>query len=360
MYKKLSLAFVLFLVLLCGCNKKATTIPVLTESVSSEQDTAVVSRGDVYDLLTYDAKVYPEIKEVSFNINGNLKEIKVYLGQTVQKGDVLMCLDEKALKDELDVKEKELEDIQINNGYNNSLTDLDIQIQELTLKKLQEENASEINIAQTTASYEKAKLLQKQNYEMQQYTMTKKKERLAELRNRLMEYELKSSFSGRVVYIKELYRDYSISAKETVVVITDTSTLHLQSEFIEEAVIKNASQIYAFINGAEYDIKYIPLTSGERSKLSKGQGIVESSYSIKNDGTFAEGDYACICVKNKLKTNVLTIPKNALRSDAQGDFVYLVKEGAAVRRDVEIGTTTNIQVEVISGLYEGDVVYVQG
>ncbi|HWT76812.1 MAG TPA: efflux RND transporter periplasmic adaptor subunit [Mobilitalea sp.] len=360
MYKKLFVILLASAVFLSGCKSKEPAVPVLAEPVGSDMDTAVVTKGDIYELTTYDAKVYPETQEVCFPVNGTVKDIDVYLGQEVQKGDILIRLDDENSKKELAKLEAELEDTKINNEYNNEQQHLDLQILELNIRQKQKEKASEIDIAQMIADYDKAKLERQQTLELQQYEIEKKQDKIDEIKSLMEKNILTAPCAGSVVYIKEIHRKDQISAKDTVIIIADASKLHVQSEFIDANVIKNASQIYAIIKNKEYAIEYIPLTTDEQIKMKNKQGVIESSFSVENDNNIASGDYACICIKDKLKNNVLTIPKNALYSDSEGEFVYRMIDGSIERCNVETGIETDIQVEIKSGLEEGDVVYVQG
>lgn len=360
MYKKLIVILIASFVFLSACETEKTVVPTLAEPVGSDMDTAVVSRGDIYDLLTYDAKVYPEIQEICFTVNGVVNDIDVYLGQKVHKGDILIRLDDANMKKELETLKAELEDIKINNEYNNSLKELDIQIIELNLVQKKEEKAAAIDIAMMNADYENGKLEQQQTFELQQFEIEKKQTRIEEIKVQMDKNIIKAPCTGKLVYIKELHRGNQISAKDTVMIIANETKLHIQSEYIQENVIKNASQIYALIKGKEYDIKYQPITTDERIKLKNGQTSIESRYTIENSKNFVAGDYSAICIKDKMKTDVITISKNALYSDAEGNFVYKMVDSSIERCKVEIGIETNIQVEIISGLEEGDVVYVQG
>ncbi len=52
--------------------------------------------------------------------------------------------------------------------------------------------------------------------------------------------------------------------------------------------------------------------------------------------------------------NVLTVPTDALVEEEEGNFVFVLRDGKAVRMPVEIGVKNDDNVEVISGLSEGD------
>ena len=72
------------------------------------------------------------------------------------------------------------------------------------------------------------------------------------------------------------------------------------------------------------------------------------------------GDYAVIMATTQLRKDVLCIPKNALHRDTDGYFVYLMVDDKQVRTPVTPGLMSQASVEVVEGLKEGDVVYVQG
>ena len=52
--------------------------------------------------------------------------------------------------------------------------------------------------------------------------------------------------------------------------------------------------------------------------------------------------------------DVLTVPADALSEEEEGTFVFILRDGKAVKMPVEIGVRNDDSVEVISGLSEGD------
>ena len=52
----------------------------------------------------------------------------------------------------------------------------------------------------------------------------------------------------------------------------------------------------------------------------------------------------------------LTVPLDALYSDDESDYVFVVKEGKVERRNVVIGASNEESAEVIEGLAEGEIV----
>jgi multidrug efflux pump subunit AcrA (membrane-fusion protein) len=69
--------------------------------------------------------------------------------------------------------------------------------------------------------------------------------------------------------------------------------------------------------------------------------------------------YAAVSLCCIYAEDVLAVPKKALYNDGGSYYVYQVVNGERVRRDVEIGVSTRLKVEITQGLREGDEIYVQ-
>jgi RND family efflux transporter MFP subunit len=63
---------------------------------------------------------------------------------------------------------------------------------------------------------------------------------------------------------------------------------------------------------------------------------------------------------DKAPQAVAYIPKNALRSDSNASFVYLIKDGKVERRAVRVGMDRGMEVAVLAGVAPGESVVVKG
>lgn len=54
------------------------------------------------------------------------------------------------------------------------------------------------------------------------------------------------------------------------------------------------------------------------------------------------------------RDNVLSIPREALHTEGARNFVYLVRDGKLVQTPVQVGVVTTTNVEIVSGIREGD------
>ena len=71
------------------------------------------------------------------------------------------------------------------------------------------------------------------------------------------------------------------------------------------------------------------------------------------------GEYAAVYLYTSVAEDVLYLPVNALHTEGNLSYVYVMKEEGQERVTVETGVQTDSFVEIASGLQEGDVVYVQ-
>jgi HlyD family secretion protein len=61
-------------------------------------------------------------------------------------------------------------------------------------------------------------------------------------------------------------------------------------------------------------------------------------------------------IRTAVAENALVIPREALRHDGGGDYVFLVKDGLVERRPVRAASTSATQVQIAGGLADGDLV----
>ncbi len=61
-------------------------------------------------------------------------------------------------------------------------------------------------------------------------------------------------------------------------------------------------------------------------------------------------------IRTAVVDNALVIPKETLRHDAQGDYVYALKGDTVERRAVKKGASSLSMVQVVEGLSDGDAV----
>lgn len=77
-------------------------------------------------------------------------------------------------------------------------------------------------------------------------------------------------------------------------------------------------------------------------------------------GRVRPGMFVTIVIRTAIRENSLLIPRQAVLGDEGVRYVYLALEGTARRREIRLGTVLESEVEVRSGLEEGNAVVVVG
>ena len=61
-------------------------------------------------------------------------------------------------------------------------------------------------------------------------------------------------------------------------------------------------------------------------------------------------------IRTAVVERALVVPKESLRHDAQGDYVFALNGGAIARRPVKKGASSVTEIQVVEGLADGDAV----
>lgn len=77
-------------------------------------------------------------------------------------------------------------------------------------------------------------------------------------------------------------------------------------------------------------------------------------------GRLRPGMFGQAAIVEKAYANSLTIPEGALHASENGHYVYVVRDGKAVRRDVKTGIQEGGRIQLLEGLAEGDEVITFG
>ena len=133
----------------------------------------------------------------------------------------------------------------------------------------------------------------------------------------------------------------------------------LQIPYVDESVLSDADAVYARVLDAQFEAEYIPLDAEEYVSMVVNGESVYTYFSLKTEsGLVQSGQYAVLFVEKVTRTDTLLIPINAIMQDRAGQYVYKIVDGNRIRCDVQIGIQNETKAQVLSGLEEGDVVYV--
>ncbi len=108
------------------------------------------------------------------------------------------------------------------------------------------------------------------------------------------------------------------------------------------------------------DFKYKgTLTAVDKIALNnaKGNPVIGAQIHIDNpDENLCIGATAKVSMTVAKSDNVLTVPAETINTSSDGDFVFIIKDSTVKKKAVELGHSSTTEIEIISGLDEGDYV----
>lgn len=365
--KKVFVIILIAALSLCGCAtaEDDETAPELLEPVDVKLDTAEVVRQDLYSLAYCDASIVPHTEALSFTTDGVIDSFNVIIGDTVKQGDILATLDQsdeeeqsEELRDRIEYLQNELEFTKRSQRLSLESAQLELE-HARTLVSGGSVTESEIKLKE--ADLDILKLKQKQELESAEFELSSLKRQLSSVEEKLGNNTIEAPYDGRIVYMKEVEKGTSMKAYETMFYIADDTRLNIDSAYISTSTLSGANEVYVHINGQDYPVTALDFDWHEYVTIALSGGELRTQFEF-TDGTpenIESGMYAAIIVKTGLVEDALVVPPNALYSDSEGRYVYLVDGNTRVRQTITTGRSTTTLVEVTGGLEEGDLVYVK-
>ena len=353
------LSFLLILLGLTGCDAPEKVVPELLDPVGVQLDTAVVKRGTVSRLETYDGEVIPYVEELHFISDGRLAQIHVLAGDTVKAGQVLASLDEESILAKIETLETKIAEVKKLGTFSDRQSNAEIGIAEVELNRLKAEGASQQEIDLKKLEIQQLELDLKHARQLRNLELEENQRKLDALQASVGQGQILAPFDGRIVYVRDIKKGASVRGYTTVMCIVDETRLSLVSDFVTESAFNLASRVYAKIGDKEYEIEYLPYDPVEYATLIFGGETVKARYTLKDQSLLKGGEYAAVMVYSIYKEDVLTVPTNSLYREGSQWYVYKMDGDVRTRCDITIGAYSGTNVEITDGLKEGDVVYVK-
>ncbi|MCL4394466.1 MAG: efflux RND transporter periplasmic adaptor subunit, partial [Chloroflexi bacterium] len=280
--------------------------------------------GDVRQVLTVPGDVTPAHTEnLSFSAGGRLVQVGVQAGDQVTQGQALASIDPQPLKlalaqaqADFQVKQDALDQAKLSSPADSA-----------TVKQAEADAlASQIALDQAEEDLTGATML--------------------------------APFSGRVLSVSGNTGD-TVTANTTFVELADLSQLEIEASVGQEDVTtvqvgQAADLSFDAVPGKTFPGKVSRIVP---TRASSSVAVTYTAYiSVEQappgllPGTTADAD---IIVAER--QNVLTLPRRSIRATANATVsVNVLERGQTVSRNVEIGVVGDLNVEIVSGLQEGD------
>lgn len=315
--------------LISGCSflpaEEEILQPPLMQQEKIEFKTEPAARGDLISQLKLLATFYPQVKKsLSFESQGGrLKNIAVSLSKEVKAGDLIAELNSNDL--DLNIK----------------LLKIDIQKTKLTIGQLQANDSD-------TYSIKRAQL------DLQQQEL-----RLDNMESQLSKTRIYAPIDGKITHVISLAIGEYISAFQTVAIISDTRKLVVMTSAVEANRLPIGAKVIV-----EYASKRLDgeVVANPSTLFSDPDESIRKSAFITLDAGVPEGanmgDETKIIYVVDHRENVIKLPRSYINSMSGYSYVNVLEDGVRVEKDVQVGLTTATEVEIISGLNEGDLVIV--
>jgi RND family efflux transporter MFP subunit len=178
----------------------------------------------------------------------------------------------------------------------------------------------------------------------------------------LQKMRIKAPFTGTITDIPYYTPDVRVDANSSMVKIMDYSKLYMDLSLAEKymGVIKTGQVVkitnYTFPNDTLLGtISQLSPAIDADTRSFKGIVLVNNPKLLLRPGMYAKGNIVVASGKN-----TIVIPKEIILTKQQGNVVYVVNKGKVNERFVQFGLDNPAEVEIISGLKQGDRVVIKG
>jgi RND family efflux transporter MFP subunit len=331
------LLIVVFIVIMAGrIQEKKTRLAEAKRAAMKEEVepvqviTLTLEPRQLVDKIDLPAEVEPyENLWVKAEVSGQVVEVLVKEGETVEKGQVLAKLDDRDHRARL---------AQIEANYK--------------LAKLNLERISKLVDQGVIATTE----LDQIEAQFNDLTAKRREARLA-----LSRAKITSPIGGRLNEIKAEKGDF--------VTVGSPVAQILQFEYVKVTVGVPESDVDAIFDLDEAEVVIEALDNrrvkGEKVFLARQPRTLARLYNLElrvpnPEGRILPGMFARVELVKRVFDHALAVPLYAVISQGDEQYVYVERNGLAERRSLELGTLVGWEVHITSGLTPGETVIVVG
>lgn len=321
---------------------------------------------DLSGVVAFSAQIVPSVEELSFLSSGSIESLNVSIGDKVKAGQLLASLSVASGKAKN--LRNEIETLKAQNEDRNKQGQYDIEMLEENVKELRKQLAKEkassrrkkikkqIESAKMDVKIAEEKLLQQK--ELQQLEIRQKEREFTEAQKSTKGAKLYSPINGEVIGTAG-GSGYMVQGGNTAIQVANMEKPRLKTAFVSSSLIAKANRCIAVIGGKEYEIE-IEEQELSREEIERGVVPENSWFDFKEDHVSAEvGNSAAVELHTDSVKDALVVPVNALLGSGEEKYVYLVEGDAKIKTSVTVGTQTDAYVQLVTGVKEGDVVYVE-
>jgi membrane fusion protein, multidrug efflux system len=202
--------------------------------------------------------------------------------------------------------------------------------------------------------------ISQQDYDVTLLNVSNLRADLDIIRTSIAKTEIRAPFSGKLG-LKGVSTGAYVTPSSVITTIQKTNGLRIDFNVPEKYVgrIKNGQYINFKVEGSERN--YTAVVAATESGIAENTRSLTIRARVKGDETgLVPGGFAKVKLSFAPNPNALMIPTQAIIPQARGKKVYLYRGGTADFVDVETGLRDSSNVQITSGLKQGDTVIVTG
>lgn len=365
--------FLLSVMALTGCGQETSqgTIIELKESSLNRPQKVAVVRGDMCIATYQDAYVGPRVEQLSFAEDGLFGEFHVQLGDVVKKGDILATPATENLEKSIESLEKEIEGYSRTYLYRKASLENSISIAATRLEQAYAEideahypspefSAACMRAGTYDEQRKRLELELKQLTETYDLELPYKQQKLQKLRKECEGNNIVAPFDGTVIALAETEHGAGISKDLYYVALADTTVSYARCKIVSSTTLNRLQDIFFWKDGKEYRVTAIPMDYDYYMETRNSNEDAYSEFEILSpDEDITMGAYGKMKLVTEYRKDVLMLPETALKLTGGNYYVYKDTDGQYQQIVVKVGAKDGIYAEILEGLEEGDVVYVQ-
>lgn len=251
----------------------------------------------------------------SFKADGAIMTVHVRAGDTVKEGDLLAEYNTGDL--EYTLREQQLKVQQAQNTYNSNGSEnsrLQLEIEKNTLAKLQNE-------------YDNSKIF--------------------------------APCDGLVSFADRLAPGAKVKAYATVVTIIDPEVIYVKANVNDDRKFKKGQDVTITIDGEDFSGTVVKTPIEAKEEGDEDTSSIYAEFKGTLPSFTKVGTVADITYVKEQAEDAIVIPKYLVKTLSGKEYVQVFKDGEKVEVFIETGITNATEVQILSGLAEGDEVVVK-
>lgn len=261
-------------------------------------------------------------------LSGRVVEVNFKEGQYLHKGDILVKLNDDELQSQLTRAQ-----------YQIKLLEQRLERQKILLEK----------DAVSREDYDKV---------LTEYNVLRQD--IEELKIRIGKMKVRAPFNG-VVGFRDVSNGAFLQPGSKISTMVDVANLKLEFSIPEKYATTNMiGKTAAFtIEGSDKRFSAMIYAIDPQIDINTRTVMLRARYNNKN-GLLKPGMSARVSIMTTNNKDNIYVPNQAVVPDSKGRFVWVMRNGKAVKTNIETGNRTTEQLEVLSGIQVGDTVITTG